>query len=173
MFSLSAVPEGPVGQASRPRCAERAGFSLHADVCVGAHDRKRLGRLCRCIARPAMIRVIPLVPPPLPGGGICPVDFVIASTAEPQQVAEIADRLVQSAYKSGLFIFADTDVKFDQPQAEVVFNRDQVRSQGVNLSQTGADLSTRRPRDDTRRAERRALLPPRSSSSSWARSGPC
>jgi len=39
-------------QPSRPRCAERAGFSLHADVCVGAHDRKRLERLCRYIARP-------------------------------------------------------------------------------------------------------------------------
>jgi len=39
-------------------------------------------------------------------------------------------------------MFADADLKFDQPQAEVVFNRDQVRSQGVDLSQTGQDLST-------------------------------
>jgi multidrug efflux pump len=43
---------------------------------------------------------------------------------------------------SGLFIFADTDVKFDQPQTEVVFDRDKLRSQGVDLSQVGADLST-------------------------------
>jgi multidrug efflux pump len=39
-------------------------------------------------------------------------------------------------------MFADADLKFDQPQAEVVFNRDKVRSQGVDLSQTGRDLST-------------------------------
>jgi multidrug efflux pump len=39
-------------------------------------------------------------------------------------------------------MFADADLKFDQPQAEVVFNRDQVRSQGVELSQAGKDLST-------------------------------
>jgi multidrug efflux pump len=46
------------------------------------------------------------------------------------------------AFASGLFIFADADLKFDQPQVEVVFNRDKVRSQGVDLSQAGRDLST-------------------------------
>src|SRR4029453_18111382 len=35
-----------------------------------------------------------------------------------------------------------SDLKFDQPQAEVVFNRDKVRSQGVDLSRAGQDLST-------------------------------
>jgi multidrug efflux pump len=44
--------------------------------------------------------------------------------------------------KSGMFIFADTDVKFDQPQTEVVFDRDKLRSQGVELSEAGEDLST-------------------------------
>src|SRR5262249_22904552 len=46
------------------------------------------------------------------------------------------------AFSSGLFLFADSDLKFDQPQAEVVFDRDKVRSQGVDLSKVGADLST-------------------------------
>jgi multidrug efflux pump len=41
-----------------------------------------------------------------------------------------------------LFIFADADLKFDQPQAEVVFDRDKLRSQGVDLSEAGRDLST-------------------------------
>jgi multidrug efflux pump len=43
---------------------------------------------------------------------------------------------------SGTFIYADSDVKFDQPQTEVVFDRDKLRSQGVDLSQAGQDLST-------------------------------
>ena len=88
------------------------------------------------------IRAFPLTPPPLPGGGDFPVDFVIASAAEPQQLAEIAGRLVEKAFKSGLFMFADADMKFDQPQTEVVFDRDKLRSQGVDLSQAGLDLST-------------------------------
>jgi multidrug efflux pump len=39
-------------------------------------------------------------------------------------------------------MFADADLKFDQPQAEVVFDRDKVRSLGVDMSQAGQDLST-------------------------------
>ena len=88
------------------------------------------------------IRVISLVPPALPGGGDFPVDFVVASTAEPQQLTEFAQQLVGKAFQSGLFMYADSDVKFDQPQAEVVFDRDKLRAQGVDLSKAGQDLST-------------------------------
>ena len=88
------------------------------------------------------IRVIPLVPPALPGGGDFPVDFVVASTAEPAQLQELANQLVGKAFASGLFMYADADLKFDQPQAEVVFNRDLVRSQGVDLAEAGRDLAT-------------------------------
>src|SRR5579871_3106920 len=88
------------------------------------------------------IRVIPLTPPPLPGGGNFPVEFVIVSAAEPRQLSEFANELVKRAFQSGLFIYADTDLKFDQPQSEVVFDRDKLRSQGVDLTQAGQDLST-------------------------------
>jgi multidrug efflux pump len=94
------------------------------------------------LSKIAGIRVIPLVPPALPGGGTFPVDFVIQSSAEPEQISELANQMVQKAMASGLFIFADTDVKFDQPQTEVVFDRDKLRSQGVDMSQAGQDLST-------------------------------
>ena len=88
------------------------------------------------------VRVIPQAPPPLPGGSNFPVDLVIASAAEPQQLNALAEQLVGKAFASGLFIFADADLKLDQPQTEVVFDRDKLRSQGVDLSQAGRDLST-------------------------------
>src|SRR5579863_981685 len=94
------------------------------------------------LSKIAGVRVIPFTPPPLPGAGNFPVDFVIASSAEPQQLAAVAGQVVQKAMASGLFIFADVDLKFDQPQTEVVFDRDKLRSQGVDLSQAGGDLST-------------------------------
>jgi multidrug efflux pump len=94
------------------------------------------------LSKIAGIRVIPLTPPPLPGGGDFPVDFVIASPAEPQQLVDFAKQLVAKAFASGLFIYADSDLNFDQPQTEVVFDRDKLRSQGVDLSQAGQDLST-------------------------------
>ena len=93
------------------------------------------------LSKIAGVRVIPQAPPALPGGGNFPVDFVIASAAEPQQLNELAEQLVKKAFASGLFIYADSDLKFDQPQAEVVFDRDKLRSQGVDLTQAGRDLS--------------------------------
>ena len=94
------------------------------------------------LSKIAGIRVIPTTPPSLPGGGTFPVDFVIASPGEPQQLLGIAKQLVGAAFASGKFIYADSDLKYDQPQTEVVFDRDKLRSQGVDLSQAGQDLST-------------------------------
>ena len=87
------------------------------------------------------IRAISLMPPALPGGGGFPVDFVIMSTAEPEQLVAFANQLVGKAMASKMFYFVDTDLKFDQPQTEVVFDRDKVRSLGVDMSQAGQDLS--------------------------------
>ena len=87
------------------------------------------------------IRVIQIVPPSLPGGEGFPVDLAILSTAEPERLAEFANQLVGKAFASGKFMFADTDLKFDQPQARVVFDRDKLRSQGVDMAQAGRDLS--------------------------------
>ncbi|MGH9538340.1 MAG: efflux RND transporter permease subunit, partial [Terriglobales bacterium] len=94
------------------------------------------------LSKIAGIRVIPLTPPPLPGGGDFPIDFVIATPGEPQQLLGFAKQLVGKAFASGIFIYADSDLKYDQPQTEVVFDRDKLRSQGVDLSQAGQDLST-------------------------------
>ena len=43
------------------------------------------------------IRVIPLTPSPLPGGGNFPVEFVVVSAAEPRQLSEFANQLVKKA----------------------------------------------------------------------------
>jgi multidrug efflux pump len=88
------------------------------------------------------VRVIAFTPSPLPGGGNYPVEFVVVSTAEPRELLEFANRLVGKAFASGVFVFADTDLKFDFPQTEIVFDRDKVASMGLNLAQVGSDLST-------------------------------
>jgi multidrug efflux pump len=88
------------------------------------------------------IRAIQIIPPSLPGGGEgFPVELVIVSSEEPARIAEFANQLMGKAFTSGKFMFADTDLKFDQPQARVVFNRDKLRAQGVDLAQAGRDLS--------------------------------
>ena len=88
------------------------------------------------------VRVIATTPDPLPGGSQFPIEFVLNSTAEPREIYEFANELVQKALASKVYMFADTDLKYDQPQTEVVFDRDKVAMLGVNLSQVGADLGT-------------------------------
>ena len=88
------------------------------------------------------VRVIVTSPPPLPGGSDFPVEFVISSTAEPREVVGYAQQLVGAAFQSGKFMFADTDLKFDLPQSEVVVDRDKANAMGMSLADVGEDLST-------------------------------
>jgi multidrug efflux pump len=87
------------------------------------------------------IRIFPVTPPALPGGGDFPVEFVLASTAESPQILEFANRLQLKAMQSRMFAFPPViDVKIDQPQSEFVIDRDKVGSLGLSLEQVGADL---------------------------------
>ncbi|MHC4514632.1 MAG: transposase, partial [Planctomycetota bacterium] len=52
--SVEAGTQAPRGSRRSSRCADYAGFSLHANVWVAAHRRDRLERLCRYVARPPL-----------------------------------------------------------------------------------------------------------------------
>ncbi|SHO52309.1 efflux RND transporter permease subunit [Desulfopila aestuarii] len=89
------------------------------------------------------IRMFPVTPPALPGGGQFPVEFVLASTAEPEQILGFAQQIQFAAMKSGMFAFPPIiDVKIDQPQSELVIDRDKVADLGLNLQQVGVDLAS-------------------------------
>lgn len=88
------------------------------------------------------LQVIATTPPALPGGSNFPVEFVISSTVEPRQLLEAAKDLVKTAFASGIFIFADSDLKYDQPQVEIAFDRNKVSALGLDLQLVGADLGT-------------------------------
>ncbi len=81
-------------------------------------------------------------PPALPGGSNFPVEFVLTSTGDESQLLEAAQRLQQEAATSGLFFFPPLiDMKFDQPQATVVIDRDKVAALGLSLAQVGTDMA--------------------------------
>lgn len=94
------------------------------------------------VARITGVRTMVLNPSALPSGGRFPVEFVIASTAEVDEILEFANQLQQKATASGMFAFPPIiDVKLDQPQAEVKIDRDKVAALGLNLQQVGQDMS--------------------------------
>ena len=87
------------------------------------------------------INLLPIAPPALPGGGDFPVEFVIASTAEPDEILEIAQQLQLKAIESGMFAFPPRiDTKVDLPEAELIIDRDKVADLGLNMQQVGADI---------------------------------
>jgi len=87
------------------------------------------------------IQMFAATPPALPGGGQFPVEFILASTAEPEQILAFAKQLQIKAMQSGMFAFPPMiDTKIDQPQTELVVDRDKVASLGLDLAQVGADV---------------------------------
>jgi multidrug efflux pump len=89
------------------------------------------------------VRVLPVTPPALPGGGEFPVEFVLASTAESEQILSFARQIQLKATQSGLFAFPPIiDIKVDQPQAELAIDRDRVADLGLNLEQVGLDMAS-------------------------------
>lgn len=90
----------------------------------------------------AGVNIFPTTPDPLPGGAEnFPMNFLLLSTAEPEQILEVAKVLQQKAATSGLFAFPPIiDTKIDQPQARFSVDRDMVAALGLDLRQVGADL---------------------------------
>jgi multidrug efflux pump len=88
------------------------------------------------------IRSFVVTPPALPGGGQFPVEFVIGATAEPELILKFAEQLQQKATASGMFAFPPLiDTKLDQPEVELVMDRDKVASLGLNMATVGSDLA--------------------------------
>jgi multidrug efflux pump len=87
------------------------------------------------------IRAFVATPPSLPGGGQFPVEVVIGATAEPEVILGFARQLQQKAAESGMFAFPpQIDTKVDQPEVELVMDRDKVASLGLDMATIGSDL---------------------------------
>ena len=76
----------------------------------------------------------------LPGAGQFDVELVVTSTDGAEAMAPVAQAMVQAAMESNVFMFADTDLKIDVSQANVVIDRDRVADLGLDLTRVGQDL---------------------------------
>jgi len=88
------------------------------------------------------VRLIAVTPPALPGGSDFPIEFIIASTDEPEKILEYVNQINEKALASGRFAFPPIiDTKIDLPQSKFILNRDLISSLGLNQQAIGADLS--------------------------------
>jgi multidrug efflux pump len=89
------------------------------------------------------IRLLMVPPSALPGGDPFPIEFVMSSTAEPSEILPYAKRIAQMAATNGMFAFPPIiDTKIDQPEVELVIDRDKVATLGLDLQSVGADLGS-------------------------------
>jgi multidrug efflux pump len=89
----------------------------------------------------AGVRVAAFQPPALPGSFGLPVQFVIVTTDPFSRLNGVAQKFLQQALASGMFIFLDCDLKFDNPQSNVIIDRDKAAQLGLRMSDIGGSLA--------------------------------
>ncbi|PKN17363.1 MAG: multidrug efflux protein [Deltaproteobacteria bacterium HGW-Deltaproteobacteria-6] len=80
--------------------------------------------------------------PPLPGTSGLPVQFIIGTTESFENLNEISQNMLASAYRSGLFAYVDTDLKIDKPQTILNINRDKAAQMGLTMRDVGSALGS-------------------------------
>ncbi|MCX7125570.1 MAG: efflux RND transporter permease subunit, partial [Gammaproteobacteria bacterium] len=83
-----------------------------------------------------------VAPPALPGSGLFPISFVVTSVLPLSTVYPIAQKLIEDANNSGLFLFVFSDLKYDKPQVEIQINREKAAEMGINMADIADTLST-------------------------------
>jgi multidrug efflux pump len=88
------------------------------------------------------ISAFAIIPPPLPGGGGgTPIQFVVKTTNDFQSLFDVSTQLLTKARQSGLFIYVDNSLKFNQPEIELQINRSKASDLGLDMQSIGSSLN--------------------------------
>jgi multidrug efflux pump len=90
----------------------------------------------------AGVKILPITPPALPGGGQFPVEIVLASTADIKEIYDYALKVQEIMVQSGMFYFQTLDVKVDQPDYKLSIDREKVADLGLDLQTVTNDVGT-------------------------------
>ena len=85
-------------------------------------------------------RIVAFLPPALPGAQGLPIQFVLKSTQPISTLYPQAQKFLADATATGLFLFVDSDLKVDAPQAVIEIDRDKAAQLGLSMSQVGSAL---------------------------------
>jgi multidrug efflux pump len=88
------------------------------------------------------LRVFPRLDPPLPTPGQYDVELVMLSDAPLDQMLATAGQVLGAGWQSGKFLYVDTDLKIDLPEARVVLDRERIADLGLDLASVGRELGT-------------------------------
>jgi multidrug efflux pump len=100
------------------------------------------GEVYGAVSQVPGLRVFPRLDPPLPTPGQYDVELVLQSDAPPEQMLETVGKVVGAGWQSGKFLYVDTDLKIDLPEARVTIDREAVADLGLDLASVGQELGT-------------------------------
>jgi multidrug efflux pump len=100
------------------------------------------GEVFGAVSQVPGLQVFPRLDPPLPTPGQYDVELVLQSDAPPEQMLQTVGQVVGAGWQSGKFLYVDTDLKIDLPEARVVIDREQVADLGLDLASVGQELGT-------------------------------
>ena len=86
------------------------------------------------------LEAFPVLVPPLPGAGNYDVELLIKSDLPVERQREVADEIVRRAREANMFMFVDSDLKIDLPQARVVVDRERLADLGLDQAAVGREL---------------------------------
>ena len=86
------------------------------------------------------LRTFPILPPALPTAGDFDVELVVLGPDSAEGMLPYAQQLVQKAMQSGRFMFADTSLRIDLPQARFVLDRERVADLGMDVATVSRQL---------------------------------
>jgi multidrug efflux pump len=93
------------------------------------------------LSKLAGVRAAAFQLPSLPGPRGLGVQFVIQTTQSFEQLNAVMQNIMDAADKSQRFFYIDSDLKYDNPQTEVVIDRDKVAGMGLTMSDVGNGLT--------------------------------
>ncbi|TAJ19442.1 MAG: efflux RND transporter permease subunit [Planctomycetota bacterium] len=88
------------------------------------------------------LRVFPRLDPPLPTPGRYDVELLLQSDAPLEEMLGTANAVIGAGFASGKFLYVDSDLKIDRPEARVVIDRERVADLGLDLASVGRELGT-------------------------------
>ena len=87
------------------------------------------------------LQAFPNSSPSLPSAGRFSVELVVTAAASAEEMQPYAEKLLAAAYASKLFLFADTNLKIDFPQAHFTLDRDRIADLGLTVAGVSQQLS--------------------------------
>ena len=88
------------------------------------------------------LRVFPRLDPPLPTPGQYDVELLLQSDQPIDRLLETTGTVLNAGWQSGMFLYVDTDLKIDLPEARVVLDRERLADLGLDLAGVGRELGT-------------------------------